>query len=556
MAEAESVDAEKHNLTAGQIHQLMSVIAGMDVVKEAGSGASPPPTDEEIQQFLDYVGMGVVNNQRVEYEEEKQNAPEPPRRNKQACQYFWRRHYLSIIQEDEEEHNDPTPGSSRTASRPGSTYENNISRLSRVMGALSPLAYQEENQEAFSKEVRSSWGSEISMESVTSVNSILSEEGSVTSQASFLSDENNKDKRERRAVCDLSSLLESVHPPSLPPSHTPDSMLSCESPAIRLSKAESDSEEAVPGILGPGKFKMGSKFKQSLQHIEEFKRKGKPELSEIGEKVLLSDSDICDKDVDVGPTDLTSCDPPPPSNNHIDLTLPHRSKAEVTLLVVFLNLKPPSTPTPSQQDDSDDDYLDGDPGDPEVLGPDGEDRQSLQVHPVCQAQEAERRKEVLGSLERQARRDLTISTLIAECEEYVQTDEFTKDLSDNLVHLFNQSKTCHHQKSSSTDVLPSSESTRKPPKIPESMRTKLSIKPDKNEKNNTPKFPLNLRSSTYDNVVLEEGEDEGIENDYSDDSSGTPGPGLIHENSPAQTSEGYDSAQESGESYVETEYFF
>ena len=93
----------------------------------------------------------------------------------------------------------------------------------------------------------------------------------------------------------------------------------------------------------------------------------------------------------------------------------------------------------------------------------------------------------------------------------------------------------------------SSESTRKPPKIPESMRTKLPSKPDKNEKNNIPKFPLNLRSSTYDNVVLEEGEDEGIENDYSDDSSGTPGPSLIHETSPAQTSEGYDSAQESGE---------
>ena len=79
------------------------------------------------------------------------------------------------------------------------------------------------------------------------------------------------------------------------------------------------------------------------------------------------------------------------------------------------------------------------------------------------------------------------------------------------------------------------------------MRTKLSSKPDKSEKNNIPKFPLNLRSSTYDNVVVEEGEDEGIENDYSDDSSGTPGPGLIHETSPAQTSEGYDSAQESGQ---------
>ena len=353
MAEAESLEAEKHNLTAGQIHQLMSVIAGMDVVKEAGSGASPPPTDEEIQQFLDYVGMGVVNDQRVEYEEEKQNAPEPPRRNKQACQYFWRRHYLSIIQEDEEEHNDATPGSSRTASRPGSTYENNISRLSRVMGALSPLAYPEENTDAFSKEVRSSWGSEISMDSVTSVNSILSEEGSVTSQASFLSEENNKDKRERRAVravCDLSSLLESVHPPSLPPSHTPDSMLSCESPSIRLSKAESESEELGPGpvLPSPGKFKMGSKFKQSLQHIEEFKRKGKPVLRETGEKVFLSEGNICDKDLDVvvGPTDLTSCDPPPPSNNHSDLTRPLRSQAEVTLVVsvVFQYLPPPQSP--------------------------------------------------------------------------------------------------------------------------------------------------------------------------------------------------------------------
>ena len=70
-----------HHLTPAQNHQLMSVIAGMETVKEAGAGeSSPPPTDEEIQQFLDYVGMGVVNNQRVEYEEEKLSAPEPPRR--------------------------------------------------------------------------------------------------------------------------------------------------------------------------------------------------------------------------------------------------------------------------------------------------------------------------------------------------------------------------------------------------------------------------------------------------------------------------------------------
>ena len=73
---------------------------------------------------------------------------------------------------------------------------------------------------------------------------------------------------------------------------------------------------------------------------------------------------------------------------------------------------------------------------------------------------------------------------------------------------------------------------------------------------NTPKFPL--RSSTYDNVGESDGEDEGIENDYSDDSGGSGGGGvacsqcqavgcLQHESSPAWTSEGYDSAHESGE---------
>ena len=510
---AESPVDERHNLTPGQIHQLMTVIAGMDSVKEAGSEASPPPTDEEIQHFLDYVGMGVVNDQRVEYEEEKQNIPEPPRRNKQACQYFWRRHYLSIIQEDEEEHND-TPGSSRTTSRPGSTYENNISRLSRVMGALSPLACQEEKPEAICKEVRSSWGSEISMESMTSVNSILSEEGSVTSQASFVSDEavsieNNKDKRERRALENLSSLLESVHPPS----HTPDSMLSCESPSVRLSKADSETEEVGGGVLNPAKFKMGSKFKQSIQQIEDMKRKGKGDHSEVG--VGLQS---------VGPTDLTSVPPLAPANDNV--APPLSPQSQVTGLA------------------STEKYwhathcLDWEPED----GPaGGEDQGAVQVHPHRQAEEAPGREEEVGGLER---RDLTISTLIAECEEYVKTDQFTKDLSDHLVHLF---KSCDHQKSISTSS--STESMRKPPRIPESLRTKISSssKSDKSERNNIPKFPVNLRTSTYDNVAVceAEGEDEGFDNDYSDDSSS--GPGHFHEKSPATTSEGYDSAQESGE---------
>ena len=275
-----------HQLSPAQLHQLMSVIAGMESVKEAqGEAGSPPPTDEEIQQFLDYVGCGVINSQRLEYEEERQSAaqaPEPPRRNKQACQYFWRRHYLSIIQEDDEEHHE-TPG----ASRPGSTYENNLSRLSRVIGALSPVSVGLQEKE---HQTRGSWGSQ-SLESMTSINSILSEEGSMTSNGSFESssdrplNHHGEGGEVRRPPQSLSSLLENV----LPPSNTPDSMIrECESPSVmRLSRAESEPEEA--SLSSVAKFKMGSKFKQSIQQIEELKRKGKRELKGFSDKVFQKD---------------------------------------------------------------------------------------------------------------------------------------------------------------------------------------------------------------------------------------------------------------------------
>ena len=278
---------ERPHLTPAQIHQLMSVIAGMDAVKEAGAGAgagaglgsSPPPSDEEIQQFLAYVGCGQLNTQRAEYEAERQQLPEPPRRNKQACQYFWRRHYLSIIQEADEEAAAPEHPDTPAASRPASTYENNLSRLSRVIGALSPGPAQE---------VRGSWGSERSVESMTSINSILSEEGSITSNGSFESSDrplnpcDNADSR-RAAPGHLSSLLEAVHPPS----NTPDSMLSCESPSIRLSRADSDIEDSVSNVA---KFRMGNKFKQSIHQIEELKRKGKRELKEFSDKMFQKDN--------------------------------------------------------------------------------------------------------------------------------------------------------------------------------------------------------------------------------------------------------------------------
>jgi len=308
----EEDDPGREDLTPAQIQQLMSVIAGMESIKKAGgedgkiptSSGSPPPTDEEIQQFIEYVGMGVINNDRLEYEErrrkdqEEENQPEPPKRNKQASQYFWRRHYLSIIQEDDEEHNEQTPGSSRSVSRansrPGSTYENNFNRLSKVLGAMSPLAMEQrvlldtsEKVEAI-RDIRASWGSEMSVDSLTSVNSILSEEGSITSNGSFVSDscptelyqnvtsfDQVKDTCQKRASQSLSCLLDSVHPPS----NTPDSMMSCESPTVRLSKSETENDDGIQVL----KFKMGSKFKQSIQEIEESKKKGKREFKECRE---------------------------------------------------------------------------------------------------------------------------------------------------------------------------------------------------------------------------------------------------------------------------------
>ena len=169
------------------------------------------------------------------------------------------------------------------------------------------------------------------------------------------------------------------------------------------------------------------------------------------------------------------------------------------------------------------------------------------------------------------RRDLTISTLIAECEEYVQTDRFAEDLGSNLSTLFKQQqgKTTVVNKSEldMTDVnikSDNSDSERKPPRIPPNLRP-VKIDKGKGEQRNMDgmdgemaavgRFP---RESVYDNVeedggnnsmamVMdrdmfripskdramiigrdrdkikeeEEGEDEGIDNYYSDD-SGTP----------------------------------
>ena len=169
---------------------------------------------------------------------------------------------------------------------------------------------------------------------------------------------------------------------------------------------------------------------------------------------------------------------------------------------------------------------------------------------------------------RGGRKDLTISTLIAECEDYVQTDKFTRDLSEELVTLFRAEKPASGAGECSSpppraeggDVGSGGERSRepsggKPPRIPDTMRSRSLPRPEKGSQPNTPKFPLTLRGSTYDNVGESEGEDEGIDPDYSDDSVGRAVCSQCsvagcreHESSPALTSEGYDSSgQESGE---------
>ena len=555
----EEMEGARGELTPAQMDHLMSVIAGMDSVKGAGGGGSPPPTDDEIRQFIDYMGHGVVNQERLDYDASR-DQPEPPKRSKTAQQYFWRRHYLSIIQEDEAE--EETPGSSRPSSRPCSTYENSLaSRLSRL-GALSPLTQGKE------MDGRGSWGSEMS---VDSINSILSEEGSLTSTGSFQSELVEQEVGERLAPPGLSCLLDLVQPPSCTPDSmagppcTPDTLdrtSSCTSPNT-LQEESPTSAATVLKVIKP----MGSQFKQQIKKIEDLKRQGKV--------------------VGVGQCSGSVVLPPPlPSSR-----LPLSPEVKPPCQHILHHLS-----SPCLDGDEEEQSSKGAPG-TAVSGDGG--GTSLPSYPVVSSKEATGevarpsndggvkggkdflRPVVPGASPRQARKDLTISTLIAECEEYVQTDKFTRDLSEELVTLFRTEKSASqpaspppcpssppasrpaHPISPPSSPLPAEplstgQGVGKPPRIPDTMRPRPSPKLERAEKAkevNTPKFPVTMRGSTYDNVGESEGEDEGIENDYSDDSGSSGGVQCSqcrggsctqHESSPALTSEGYDSAHESG----------
>ena len=188
----------RSDLSPEQIQQFMAAFSEMSggenptegsVTSSSSAGdITPPPTDEELREFLDYMGQGVLNTDRLEYEdnlrkreheEEEEDSEEQAaiKRNKSASQYFYRQHYLSIIQEEEEkESENNTPSNSRPNSRPVSTY-----------GGINPLVIKPQLLKRAIKEYQThradSWSSEVSVESLGSVNSILSEEASSESSS-------------------------------------------------------------------------------------------------------------------------------------------------------------------------------------------------------------------------------------------------------------------------------------------------------------------------------------------------------------------------------------
>jgi hypothetical protein len=179
-------------------------------------------------------------------------------------------------------------------------------RLSRLVSLSPLLSTTYEKQQQQSNNMRQSWESEISVDSLTSVNSILSEEGSNTSVTSSHGELDiapvchgggvgGGNNQQQAASLSLSCLLESVPPPS----NTPDSMAR-ESPrpvlapemgsfaqASNVSSVNSNnaSSSSAGGSLfeqGLRLVKMGTKFKQQIEEIEAAKKRKQQQQQEQG----------------------------------------------------------------------------------------------------------------------------------------------------------------------------------------------------------------------------------------------------------------------------------
>ena len=137
---------------------------------------------EDDEDFFNCIVYNMDQQNLKPNEESNEDSEEvevEKRPNKSANNYFYRHHYLSIIQEENEENSEMSPSTSRNSSRPGSIYIPNSPKRSPKMA------------------VRDSLGSEFS---VDSINSILSEESCKT----YSSNEVNTA---------LENFLENVPPP-------------------------------------------------------------------------------------------------------------------------------------------------------------------------------------------------------------------------------------------------------------------------------------------------------------------------------------------------------
>jgi hypothetical protein len=319
------VQQVRTDLSPERIQQLMAAVHNIRTGNDPGENA---PTEQEIQDFLDYVGQGVINDDdHLEYERQRQELEEQDledsnteddvqkRNNKSANQYFYRPHYLSIIQE-EEEHSEcnMTPSSSRASSRPGSMYgmtpglakafkEYQDCMQAKTSKEQSPAlgdspdrgqaGYDQKRSPKIGQKTRKtdSIGSELSLDSLASVNSILSDEGSSCITYSSLSTRKSKDfdtdadvivnkqvnelpvitiTRKPGAPQSLSHLLDNVPPPPKcqPPALSPElqANLQCSSTVIQAPKKKVTEVNNVLH-LEPGNKKLTSLEKQ-LSEIE------------------------------------------------------------------------------------------------------------------------------------------------------------------------------------------------------------------------------------------------------------------------------------------------
>ena len=153
------------------------------------------PTPEMIQEFLENIDEDNLD----------QNGDQKSRNNKSANQYFYRHHYLSIIQEEEENSDVGTPCSSRASSRPGSIY--GYKSLNAFNAAAATRGSKESTPDSpkrSPKRKTDSIGSELS---VDSVNSILSDEGSCKTYSSLSTARRSRGKPNLNLIIKMAELL-------------------------------------------------------------------------------------------------------------------------------------------------------------------------------------------------------------------------------------------------------------------------------------------------------------------------------------------------------------